>query len=139
MIMNEAPVAISDAPVVRNVLLLRVLIAGMTFPFRGLRFAFSFLTQRNPKEVSNSQNGGWDREVYGSVGTAWRVCRSENTKYRTRQLRSDFNVNRHLKDGQFVARGSMRLRSQFKEGIANLPDRLLSARRTVHSRLCLKW
>jgi hypothetical protein len=34
--MNEAPVAISDAPVDRNFLLLKVLIAGMTLPFRGL-------------------------------------------------------------------------------------------------------
>jgi hypothetical protein len=46
--MNEAPVAISDAPVDRNVLLLKVLIAGMTPPFRGLRFASIFLAQRNP-------------------------------------------------------------------------------------------
>jgi len=31
--MNEAPVAISDAPVDKNFLLLKVLIAGMTSPF----------------------------------------------------------------------------------------------------------
>jgi len=47
--MNEAPVAISDAPVDRNFLLLKVLIAGMTLPFRGLSFASTFLAQRNPK------------------------------------------------------------------------------------------
>ena len=62
-----------------------------------------------------------------SVGTEWRVFSSENKEYGSRQLRNDLKFQ-HFEDGQVLARGSVRLWSQFEESITRLPHRLLSGR-----------
>jgi hypothetical protein len=130
--MNEAPVANRDAPLDRNVLLFRVLIADMTPP--SLAHCSAKLTSQcvtavelnKPEGVSNPQNCGWDREMNWCVSTAWRVFCSENNKDGNRLLKSGLEV--HVEGGQFLGKGNERLWSQFQESITRLPHRLLGGR-----------
>src|SRR5437868_9026778 len=108
--MNEAPVATIDAPVDRKLLLFIVLMAGMITPFVGL--SFSNMEQAvlpdcpsnsaSLKEVSNPQNGGWDREVNWCVSTAWRMFCTQNKEYRS-PWRNGLRV--YIEAGQFLAEG----------------------------------
>jgi len=61
---------------------------------------------------------------------------SINKKYRSRQLWSD--VELHVEGGQFLGKGSERLRSQLEESITSLPHRLLSGRGAVDCGLRLE-
>lgn len=87
-------------------------------------------TRRNSKDVSDSQYSLWNRGMNWSVGTAWRVFWSENKEYRSRQLRSGFEV--HVEGWQFLGKGSVRLGSQLEEGITRLPHRRFRCRGAIH-------
>jgi len=137
-------VANRDAPVDRNVLLFRALIADMTPPSlaycsakpnRQFRLTYP-LNTASRKEVSNPQNGGWDGEMNWCVGTAWRMFCSIYKKYRCRRLWSSDEL--HVDGRKFLGKGSERLRSQLEESITSLPHRLLSGRGAVYCGLRLE-
>jgi hypothetical protein len=131
--MIEAPVAAREAPAERNVLRFIVWMADITPPswliVRTMEQPVSSDCSSNTasqKEVSNPQHCGWDREMNRCLGTAWRLLRSVDTEYRSRQLKGHVEV--HVESGRFLRKGRMGLWSQLQERITGLPHRLFGGR-----------